>query len=86
MRDWGSRRLDDLRAEIARYLLAPWNEDVVEHFAKIRAHRRSIGREIHVADAWVAATALQLECPVLTHNLRDFANVPGLTIITEPGP
>jgi hypothetical protein len=32
------------------------------------------------------ATALYLDVPLLTHNHRHYANVPGLHVVTEPDP
>ena len=37
------------------------------------------------ADAWIAATALHLDVPLVTHNKNDFLGVDGLTLITESG-
>ena len=84
MADWGERRLGELRAEVSKYVVVPFAWPMVELFARIRAQRRKIGREIAVADAWIAATALSLDCPVVTHNIRDFADIPELTVVSEP--
>jgi tRNA(fMet)-specific endonuclease VapC len=35
-------------------------------------------------DAWIAACAIRHNCPLITHNASDYANISGLTIITEP--
>jgi predicted nucleic acid-binding protein len=35
-------------------------------------------------DAWIAATALYLNAPLVTHNAAHFRDVPGLHVITEP--
>ena len=40
-----------------------------------RAARR--GRPILCADAWIAATALTLGVPLVTHNAADYAGVEG---------
>ena len=37
------------------------------------------------ADAWIAATALHLGVPLITHNKNDYLGVDGLTIISESG-
>ena len=84
-RGWGEQRLGRLREEMRRYLVVPFDWEIVERFARLRAHRRSIGHEITTADAWIAATALWLECPVVTHNIRDFSDIPDLHVITEAG-
>lgn len=52
-------------------------------WAKIRAQIHADGFEIKVPDAWVAATALLYNIPLVTNNRRDFSRVKGLTIISE---
>jgi predicted nucleic acid-binding protein len=47
-----------------------------------RARRR--GRPIQTADAWIAATALSLGVPLVTHNPADYAGVDGLALLTAP--
>jgi predicted nucleic acid-binding protein len=44
------------------------------------------GLPIGVGDAWIAASALALSCPLVTPNAADFLGVPGLTVINETGP
>jgi predicted nucleic acid-binding protein len=83
--NWGSDALRRLRATIQLYEVAYVSDNAIEHFARIRAQRRREGRELKVGDAWIAATALWLGCPVVTHNARDFGGIPGLLVITEAG-
>jgi predicted nucleic acid-binding protein len=47
---------------------------------------RATSTAIDTADAWIAATALALNCPLVTHDAADFAGVPGLKIISEQRP
>jgi predicted nucleic acid-binding protein len=56
-----------------RNLCARWGE--------VRWMRRR--QPISAEDAWIAATAVEYGCPLVTHNARDFQGIPGLTIITE---
>jgi predicted nucleic acid-binding protein len=44
-------------------------------------HRR--GRPRQDNDLWIAATALRHGLPLVTHNIRDFADIPDLTVISE---
>jgi tRNA(fMet)-specific endonuclease VapC len=37
---------------------------------------------ISAEDAWIAATALTYECPLVTHNPQDFKDIPRLRILT----
>ncbi|MGA2771966.1 MAG: hypothetical protein ABSG26_14225 [Bryobacteraceae bacterium] len=43
------------------------------------AARRN-GRRIETANAWIAATALLYDVPLLTHNKTDYLGVPGLQL------
>ena len=80
--DWGERRRNQLREEIQRYVVIPFNMEMAEHWARLRSSRRAAGREVDAADAWIAATALWAQCPVITHNRRDFEGIAGLEVIT----
>jgi len=41
------------------------------------------GRPIAAADAWIAATALHLGVPLISHNKNHFVGVNHLTVISE---
>jgi tRNA(fMet)-specific endonuclease VapC len=43
---------------------------------------RQEGPPITFADAWIAAAALQLNVPLVTHNASDYRAVDNLTILT----
>ena len=43
----------------------------------LRAHLRSVGQPIGPNDLWIAAHALTLDVPLVTHNLAEFRRVPG---------
>jgi hypothetical protein len=50
----------------------------------LRAQRERIGRPIGLADAWIAATALWYDVPLVTHD-RDMEGIPGLQVLTLHG-
>ena len=81
---WGSKRRQELADEMRKYLVVDANYEVADLWARIRHERKAVGREIAQGDAWIAATAQWLVCPVVTHNRRDFDGVTGLEVITEP--
>lgn len=58
------------------------NAELAEIYASIRADANRAGRGLSSQDAWVAATALWLNVPLVTHD-RDFRNVPELELITR---
>ena len=59
------------------------NDRLVNVCAQLRADRKVAGRTLQSADAWIAATAILLQCPLASHD-RDFSGIPGLTVIQAP--
>ena len=58
------------------------DEAVCALWARVRYDRDKTGRPIAVADAWIAATALYLDAPLVTHNARDFDQIKNLEVYT----
>jgi predicted nucleic acid-binding protein len=85
-RNWGAARRQQLEQFFHRFHIEYPGYALCAIWAQIRAAGRRVGRPIERQDAWVAATALYLDCPLLTHNSRHYASVPGLHVITEPDP
>jgi predicted nucleic acid-binding protein len=83
-RNWGFARRHQLEAFVRHYQSEYPNYATCEIWAEIRATAQSLGRPIERQDAWVAATALYLGAPLVTHNARHYIGVPGLQVITEP--
>jgi len=40
-------------------------------------------RRIECADAWIAATAILYDAPLVTHNREDYLGVPGLSVVSH---
>lgn len=53
-------------------------------WALLVAVLRRGGRQIAPHDAWVAATALYLDAPLVTHNASHYQDVSDLQVLTEP--
>ncbi|MBI2767633.1 MAG: PIN domain-containing protein [Chloroflexi bacterium] len=53
---------------------------VARRYAELWAHLRSKGTMIGLHDLMIGATALANGFDVLTHNVRDFERIPGLTV------
>ncbi len=68
---------------IAALALLVWYAVEVLLLASPEFETRRAGTPMSVADAWVAATALHLQLPLVTHNRTHFAGVAGLTVISE---
>ncbi|MBI3965021.1 MAG: type II toxin-antitoxin system VapC family toxin [Chloroflexi bacterium] len=82
-RDWGSRRRAELSRLLEPYEVAYPDEPLCRRWAQMVATVRRAGRPLPFADSWIAATALQLGLPLVTHNPRDFHDISGLILISE---
>jgi predicted nucleic acid-binding protein len=78
---WGPAKRARIEMTIRSHLIIPSDTTICEHWADIRAARRT--QPIGVADAWIAATALAFDLELVTHNPADFRGVPGLAILTD---
>ena len=83
VRRWGTARVQQLETLLQRYTILPVDLDVCRAWAVVRASRSAIGHPISPQDAWIAATALRYQLPLVTHNPDDFQQIAGLSIITE---
>src|SRR5205085_4286946 len=82
---WGARRRQHLESRLQKYVIEHSTDALCLRWAEAVDSARRNGRPIAPADAWIAATALHLDVPLITHNTTDFLGVDGLTIITESG-
>ncbi len=82
---WGERRRQHLESRLGRYVIEHSSDALSLHWAEAMDSARRNGRPIAAADAWVAATALHLGVPLITHNKNHFIGVDRLTIISESG-
>ncbi len=82
-RDWGPRRRAELDRLLAAYEVAYPDEGLCRQWARLMATVKAAGRPLPLADSWIAATALYLALPLVTHNPSDFRGIAGLTVISE---
>ena len=59
---------------LAAWHVLPWDQDAVSRFSDLNRHKIRIGTQ----DLKIAAITLAHDAMLLTRNVRDFANVPGL--------
>jgi predicted nucleic acid-binding protein len=86
LRKWGQTSRDRLARHLGRYHVYFADDALCQRWAEVTSHARALGRPIEVADAWIAATALLLGVPLVTHNPADYAGVPGLAVLSEASP
>lgn len=81
MKNWASGRQQRFDEFLSQYSVIPGTRSIAQLCGELRAQRRRIGRPLDVADAWLAATALWYDIPLVTHD-RDYEFIAGLQIIT----
>jgi predicted nucleic acid-binding protein len=80
VRRWGQPRLGQLEQAIANYVVIPVDIALCRSWGQLRAQQRFAGTMISSQDAWIAATALHLSLPLVTHNPSDFQHIEGLDV------
>lgn len=80
----GSARRERLDLFLQHYVVLESTPRIGATWAHIRAYTQRHGRSIERQDAWIAATAVALDLPLVIHNAAHFAQVPILRIISEP--
>ena len=83
LRKWGKPRIQRLEQLLESYTILPVDIDLCRQWADVRARRTNAGSPISPQDAWIAATSLRYQIPLVTHNPIDYANIPNLTLISE---
>ncbi len=78
---WGPERIMRFRTYMKRFVSVPSSRDLIVKWAEVMVAARSIGRRIEVADAWIAATALLYEAPLVTNNPRDYMGVAAISLL-----
>lgn len=75
---------DRRRQSIGRMLeeipALPWSAEAADRYGEIAAQLQKSGRVVGEMDAMIAAHALVLGLPVVTHNTRHFSRIPGLRL------
>ena len=80
---WGDVRRNRLREYLDPFVVVPYDRDLCTKWAEVTVAAQKCGRRIECADAWIAATALLVGAPLITHNRRDYLGVPGLIVISH---
>jgi predicted nucleic acid-binding protein len=83
VRNWSSSRRESLNSLLGQFVVLPYDSIMAQHWAQITAHRRQIGLPINCGDGWIAASALRHGATLLTHNAKDYVDIPGLSVISR---
>lgn len=78
---WGSRKVQELEAGMAHYLVLPCDRQVAQRWAELKVAGETEGNVLGVNDLWIAATALRHGIPLATNNRHHFERVPDLHLV-----
>lgn len=82
VKNWGTTRRELMHRFLSRFTPLLPDLDTAKEWAKVKSGCERKGRPISFPDAWIAAAALQLQIPLVTHNANDYEAIEGLTILT----
>jgi predicted nucleic acid-binding protein len=82
-RNWGKNRIQQMEEHLRNFVVYPFERALCRKWAEVSAEAKTKGLSIECADAWIAATALLHNIPLITHNRRHFENIDGLSLISE---
>jgi tRNA(fMet)-specific endonuclease VapC len=84
LRNWGTARRTRLEQFVRSCVVHYPDDRMCTLWAVLVAALRRLGRQMGPQDAWVAASALYLDAPLVTHNAAHYRDVPDLQVVTEP--
>lgn len=83
VRNWGTINKQRLENFLQSYVIFHSDDRLCAEWSEVTYMAIRNGRPIDSADAWIAATALLHNVPLVTHNKKHYTGVDGLTIISE---
>jgi predicted nucleic acid-binding protein len=83
---WGELRYRRLDRRISDLTVVQPDDEMITMCAQLRTRCQQSGHaladKVHDGDRWIAATAVRLACPLVSHD-GVFKDVPGLQLVTE---
>jgi tRNA(fMet)-specific endonuclease VapC len=76
-----AKRIQQLQQILNAVNVVDFDRDMATAAANIRAQLEQQGTPIGSMDTLIAGTAMSLQATLVTHNLREFSRVSGLTIV-----
>lgn len=77
---WRKANLALLEEFLLDFVIAPFDEPAAHRAGTVRGELESAGTPIGPLDTLIAAHALNLDIPLVTHNVREFSRVAGLRV------
>ena len=80
-RNYGRKRMQELEFFLARFTIVPFDWRAAQHAAQIGTDLSRAGKSIGDLDTLIAGTARAHALTLVTHNISEFARVPGLAVV-----
>ena len=84
-RRWGTATRTKLERFLQPYGVVYADRELCHRWSEVVHQADRKGHRIGESDAWIAATALVLDIPLVTHNAADYQGVEGLDLVTAEG-
>ena len=81
-RGWGTSRKLELAQHLTHYTVLPVSRELCLRWAEVAFGAKRKGRPMQTADAWIAASALYYQVPLITNNRSDYSVVDGLVLLS----
>jgi predicted nucleic acid-binding protein len=78
---WGERRRRELLVHLDGFTALLPDDESPQFWTDVMSESRRLGRPMSAAGAWIAATAMQWELPLVTNNVGDFEHLGQLTLL-----
>jgi tRNA(fMet)-specific endonuclease VapC len=82
-RNWGPQKIAELKRRINLTQIIPYDMLLCETYADLKDKIVRAGSPVPDNDLWIAATAVRHSIPLVTHNRRNFDDIPNLVLICE---
>lgn len=82
-RRWGDARRARLLEFLEQFAIVDADVSLCYVWARVRLQARRNGKPIDVSDAWVAATAIRYDMPLLTNNRNHYLGVDDLILLSH---
>ena len=84
LKNWGEEKLHKLDKFFSGVEIIEYSSELADRWAIVMQDARHAGRRLETGDAWIAATALLLDIPLLTHD-KDFDKnaCPAITVYSN---
>jgi predicted nucleic acid-binding protein len=77
---WGKARTERMLKHLQRCVVFHETVDLCHIWAELRAKVETGGRHLSPSDGWIAATAVLLDLPLLSHNRKDYESISELSL------